>query len=324
MENLVIKKESFKFKIFDQAPTAEPGQSILLYRNANGSNGSMLIDEGFSPYAADVRRGKYDTKVTFTMEPQTFQMQEEVLIKNYTCHFIMNLNIYYRLHNVREYYFNASDSFEKGIEACIKELSYSYDGKFTLYQGKELERELDKEINTKLLKFSYLNIISVSTEVKPDAEAMQFINSDADKNIKIHKTKNEAEVEIKQNEQKKEIERSAQSLNRTKSEGLIFLAQQYGELAPIIQSYFDGKIDGQQLYKTIQEKKATDMKYITDGWNNDMLSGEFIERQFADKIAGKSLTQERVLTIEENDAASPSDKPDEYIDVPEIGDDDYL
>lgn len=323
MSSFVIRKEGFKFKIFDQVPIAGPEQSILLYRSANGSNGSMLIDGTYTPFSSDIRRGKYDTKVIFSMGVQSLQIQDKVLIEGHKCYFIINMSIDYKLQNVREYYFTETDSCEKKIEQSLKECIYSYDNKFDLHRGNDLQRELNKIVNSRLQHFSYLSIISVKVEVTPDDEAVKLIKSDVEKERVIHISQNDSDKKIIENRQQIRVQQSVRELHQAKSEGFVNLVQQYGELAPIMQEYFDGKIDGQQLDQRIREKKREDMQYMAEGWKNDMLSEEFIEQEYTKKIAGGSFYQSQTVEIEKKDDTL-SDKTRKYIDVQEIGDEDYL
>ena len=56
------------------------------------------------------------------------------------------------------------------------------------------------------------------------------------------------------------VEESLRKLDLAKSLSFAELVQQYGELAPIMKEYFDGKIDGQQLDQRIREKKREDIQ----------------------------------------------------------------
>ena len=323
MASLVIKKEGFKYKIFDQVPVAEPGQSILLYRSTDGLNGSMLIDGTYTPYSSYVRRGKFDTKVTFSMDTQSLQTQDKVLVKDHICYFMINVNIKYKLRNVREYYFNEAGSFEKRIESHIKDFSYNNNSQFALHQVQDLQKKLYDDINSNLHQFSYLDITNVVVEVKPDDEARKLIESDIEKQRAIYMSKNSSDIKIWQNEAQMRVQESEIKLDQTKSVGFAELIQKYGELAPIMKEYFDGKIDGQQLDKRIREKKKEDIQYITDGVKDNILSDEFAQEEFAKKISGKSTSQDQVMRIEK-DASMDFDKPSKFIEVQEVGDDDYL
>ncbi len=323
MENLVIKKEGFKYKIFDQVPVAGQGQSILLYRSADGLNGSMLIDGMYTPYSSDVRRGKFDTKVTFSMDIQSLQIQDKILIEGHICYFMINIDIKYKLRNVREYYFNESGSFQKRIESHIKDFSYDNNGKFTLYQERDLQKKLNDDISSILQQFSYLDFTDVTVEVKLDDEAVKLVESDREKQRIMHMTKNDSDVEILRNEEQIRVEESLRKLDLAKSLSFAELVQQYGELAPIMKEYFDGKIDGQQLDQRIREKKREDIQYITEGLKNDIVSEEFAQQEFVKKITGKSPSQDQVLEIGKDDG-TVSDKPSKFIEVQEVGDEDYL
>lgn len=323
MASLVIKIEGFKYKIFDQVPVAAPGQSILLYRSTDGLNGSMLIDGMYTPYSSDVRRGKFDTKVTFSMDIQSLQIQDKVLIEGHICYFMININIKYKLRNVREYYFNESGSFEKRIESHVKDFNYDNNSKFTLYQERDLQKKLNDDINSNLQQFSYLDFTNVTVEVKLDDEALKLVESDREKRRIMYITKNDSDMKILKNEEQMRVKESERKLDLTKSLSFAELVQQYGELAPMMKEYFDGKIDGQQLDQRIREKKREDIQYITDGLKNDIVSEEFAQQEFVKKITGKSPSQDQVLNIGKDDDIA-SDKPSKFVEVQEVGDDDYL
>lgn len=71
MSEFIISKEKFSFGILDRAPVADVNQCILLYRDKDGENGSYLIDNYKKVYTSDIRRGKYNVKVIFSLSKKT-------------------------------------------------------------------------------------------------------------------------------------------------------------------------------------------------------------------------------------------------------------
>ncbi len=87
------------------------------------------------------------------------------------------------------------DLFKK-IESHIKDFSYDNNGKFTLYQERDLQKKLNDDINSSLQQLSYLDFTNVTVEVKLDDEAVKLVGSDREKQRVVHMTKNDSDVEI--------------------------------------------------------------------------------------------------------------------------------
>ncbi len=323
MAEFVIKTEGFKFGIFDKVPTAIAGQSILLYRSQNGINGSVLIDNGNAPFSADVRRGKFDTKVTFSMGEQSKRVQDQVLIAGYKCYFNVSVEITYRLVNVREYYFTESASSEKKLEQMVKECIYGYDQQFELHGSIELKREIERKLENKMHSFSYLAISQISVEVNPDDTARKLVESDLETMSSLHFDDNDADLEIRRNRDKIRIQQSERELKRMKVKQFAEMYQEYGDMATIMDDYLNEKMSGEKLHEMLREKKMEDLKYLKKGLDDDVLKDDFVQQEYAKKLVGGALSKENVLEIETS-ADAPADQPEKYIDVQEIGDDDYL
>ena len=323
MAEFVIKTEGFKFGIFDKVPTAIAGQSILLYRSQNGINGSVLIDNGNAPFSADVRRGKFDTKVTFSMDEQSKRVQDQVLIAGYKCYFNVSVEITYRLVNVREYYFTESASSEKKLEQMVKECIYGYDQQFDLHGSIELKREIERKLENKMHSFSYLAISQISVEVNPDDTARKLVESDLETMSSLHFDDNDADLEIRRNRDKIRIQQSERELKRMKVKQFAEMYQEYGDMATIMDDYLNEKMSGEKLHEMLREKKMEDLKYLKKGLDDDVLKDDFVQQEYAKKLVGGALSKENVLEIETS-ADAPADQPEKYIDVQEIGDDDYL
>ena len=77
-----------------------------------------------------------------------------------------------------------------------KDFSYDNNGKFTLYQERDLQKKLNYDINSSLQQLSYLDFTNVTVEVKLDDEAVKLVGSDREKQRVVHMTKNDSDVEI--------------------------------------------------------------------------------------------------------------------------------
>ena len=323
MAEFVIKTEGFRFGIFDKVPTAIPGQSILLYRSRNGINGSVLIDVGNAPMSADVRRGKFDTMVTFSMDERSKRVQDQVLIAGYQCYFNVSVDITYRLANVREYYFTESASSEKKLEQEVKDCIYGYDQKFDLHGSIELKREIERKLENKMHSFSYLAISQISVGVNPDDTARKLVESDLERMSSLHFDDNDADMEINRNRDKIRIQQSERELKRAQMQQFAEMYQVYGDMTPVMDEYLDKKMRGERVFEILREMKEEDLKYLKKGLDDDMLKNDFAQQEYAKKLVGGALSKENVLEIETS-ADAPGDQPEKYIDVQEIGDDDYL
>jgi len=323
MAEFVIKEEGFKFGIFDKVPVAISGQSILLYRKQNGINGSMVIDSAHPPFSADVRRGKFDTMVVFSMGEQSKKVQDKVLVAGYKCYFNVMIEIRYRLDNVREYYFTMSASCENKLEQALKDCIYTQDKEFDLHGSIDLKRELEKQIQNKLQAFSSINISNILVEVQPDDDTQKLINSDVEKMSSIHINENDTDIEINRNREKIRVQQSERELKQVKVQQFAEMYQEFGDMASVMDDYLDGKMSGMKLHEMLREKRREDLAYLKDGLDNDILQEEFARQEYSKKIAGGSLSKEPVLEIETSGDAS-EDKIEKYIDVQEIGDDDNL
>lgn len=323
MAEFVLKEEGFKFGLFDKVPVAISGQSILLYRKQYGTNGSMVIDSAYTPFSADVRRGKFDTMVIFSMGEQSKKVQDKVQVAGYKCYFAVTIEIRYRLANVREYYFSMSASCEKKLEQVLKDCIYMQDKEFDLHGSIDLKRELEKQIENKLQSISYLYILNISVEVQPDDATQKLIDSDLKKMSSIHINENDTDMEIIRNRDKIRVQQSEKALKRVKVQQFTEMYQQFGDMASVMDDYFDGKIDGEKLYKMLRQMKVEDLTYLEEGLKNDILPDDFVKGEYSKKIKGGSLSKESVLEIEQSDDVS-ADKIEKYIDVQEIGDDDNL
>ncbi len=323
MAEFVIKTEGFRFGIFDKVPTAIPGQSILLYRSRNGINGSVLIDVGNVPMSADVRRGKFDTMVTFSMDERSKRVQDQVLIAGYQCYFNVSVDITYRLANVREYYFTESASSEKKLGQMVKECIYGHDQQFDLHGSIKLKREIERKLENKMHSFSYLAISQISVGVNPDDTARKLVESDLNKMSSLHFDDNDADLEICRNMDRIRIQQSERELKRAKVQQFAELYQEFGDMASVMDEYLDGKISGERLNEMLRKRKREDLKYLKEGLQDDVLKDDFVQREYAKKLVEGILSKENKFEMEVN-ADEPADQPKKYIDVQEIGDDDYL
>ena len=116
---------------------------------------------------------------------------------------------------------------------------------------------------------------------------------------------------------------SERELKRAKVQQFAEMYQVYGDMASVMDDYLDGKMSGERLHEMLKEKKEEDLKYLKEGLDDDMLKSDFVQQEYAKKLVGGALSKENVLEIETS-ADAPEDRPEKYIDVQEIGDDDYL
>ncbi len=282
MSGFIMRTEKFKFGILDKVPIANADECILLYRKERGENGSMVIDPYTKPLSADVRRGRYNMKVTFTMKEKTSSRNFNLTMTGCDFYFHVQITVTYQLKNVKEYFFEDNQESEKIMNEAIKKCLNKNDEKWGIREGNELEKALYKGVDKAFQKCHSLLLKNVQINVSLDEDALKVMNSDKYTDIEIHKQKNEARLEIVRKEQEERVLESEHEVQRKKAEHLQHLAEVFGEIAPVAEEHLKGNMDGKEFYQYIKEKQKRDLDFLEKFKENDWIS----DRDASDTLLG--------------------------------------
>lgn len=291
MSEFVIKKERFKFGILDKVPVAEKDECVLLYREDQGENGSIVIDCVTKALSADVRRGKFNVKVTFTLKDRINDQSVKLAMADCAYYFIIKVKVSYRLKNVREYFFRDNAESEERITKDIRKKLDENDKKWGMRFGNELERKLQKELENLFQEYHSLRFSKVSVDVIPDEDANKLIQSDKNKDIVIHTQANEMDVEVARKEQEGKVLDSNYVLQMKKVGQMEQLAKSFGEIAPVASEYLDGKMDGRELYQYIEAKREKDMELLLRAREEDWLTDQSLNEKLGEIIGNRNFMQ---------------------------------
>lgn len=316
MSEFIISKEKFSFGILDRAPVADVNQCILLYRDKEGENGSYLIDNYKKVYTSDIRRGKYNVKVIFTLSKKTSSHSFNVAMKNNGFYFNVNMSMSYTLKDIRNYYFkDGTDSIQLVVRE-VRSLLNKQDGRWEVQQSNELEKELVQSIEEILYRNISLKFFDIVVNVQPDENAKKMIRSDINKDIVIREQKNDAIVKVDKNEKQKEILQSEYQVHEVRAQQLQKAVQAFGPLAPIAMEYLSGEMSGEELYKYIEEKREKDLSILLEARREDFLTDQKFQNDLGEVI-GKIdfMSTETQTRLQDNVSGQIEEKTQEEVDV---------
>lgn len=316
MSEFIISKEKFSFGILDRAPVADVNQCILLYRDKDGENGSYLIDNYKKVYTSDIRRGKYNVKVIFSLSKKTSSHSFNVAMKNNGFYFNVNMSMSYTLKDIRNYYFKDGTDSIQLVVRDVRSLLNKQDGRWEVQQGNELEKELVQSIEEILYRNISLKFFDIVVNVQPDENAKKMIRSDIDKDIVIREQKNDAIVKVDKNEKQKEILQSEYQVHEVRAQQLQKAVQAFGPLAPIAMEYLSGEMSGEELYKYIEEKREKDLSILLEARREDFLTDQKFQNDLGEVI-GKIdfMSTETQTRLQDNVSGQIEEKTQEEADV---------
>ncbi len=286
MSEFIQKRERFKFGILDQVPTVQDDECILLYQERHGENGSLLIDSMNRPFTSDIRRGKFNIKVTFSLKEKTYSDAMDLEIADYGFCFQVSIYISYAIKNVREYYFRDHAESEERVKEKIRKILMENDKRWNLHDGNELERTLRRELEICLQGCHSLKFNNIVIKVSPDEDAARMINSDKEKDVSIYMHGNETDAELAKKENEGRILDRDHVLKMKKANQLTEFVKLFGELAPVVLEHLNEKMDGRELYKYIEEKKERDREFLIKAGGQDLFADEEID-QLLNSVTGK-------------------------------------
>lgn len=286
MSEFVQKRERFKFGILDQVPTVQNEECILLYQERHGESGSMLIDSIYKPFTSDIRRGKFNMKVTISLRERRYSDAMDLVIADYGFCFRVSIDISYAIKDVREYYFRDHAESEERVKEDIRRILMENDKRWNLHDGNELERTLRRELEICLQGCHSLKFNNIVIKVTPDEDAARMIKSDKEKDVIIYTDGNKTDAELVRKENEGKILDRDHVLKMKKANQLIELAERFGDLAPVVSEHLDERMDGRELYEYIEEKKRLDREFILESSGKDIITDEKID-VILNSITGK-------------------------------------
>lgn len=316
MSEFIISKEKFSFGILDRAPVADENQCILLYRDKDGENGSYLINNYKKVYTSDIRRGKYNVKVIFSLSTKTSSHSFQVAMKNNGFYFNVNISMSYTLKDIRNYYFkDGTDSIQLVVRE-VRSLLNKQDGCWGVQQGNNLKKEIEKSVEDILYRNISLKFFDIVVNVQPDENAKKMIRSDIDKDIVIHEQKNDAMVKVDKNEKQREILQSEYQVHEVRAQQLQKAAEAFGPLAPIAMEYLSGEMSGKELYDYIQEKREKDLEILLEARREDFLTDQKFQNDLGEVIGKVDFMNTGTQTrLQDNVSGQIEEKTQEEADV---------
>lgn len=260
MSDFIVGEEGFRFGILDKVPVPNKNECILLYRERSGENGSIVLNEGTRMISSDVRRGKFNRKITVSMGNRSVTQNVKVGIKDMEMYFDVTIQISYRIANVKEFYFRGRVQ-ENEVKQCICKAVKKYNNKFELKKGIDLEESIREGIEQSFQQYESLKFELLKVSVSPDEDAKNYIESDKEKARVIHELTNKTDTNIFLNKQKEREMSSEDGIYLKKLKKIMAMTQEFGHLAPLVDGYIEGKMDGKELYDYTMENRG---KYIED------------------------------------------------------------
>lgn len=270
MSEFILKEEGFRLGMFDKVPEPASGECFLLYQQGAGIHNSMVISAGVKYSNTQVRHGHFNKKAIVSLQEKSFQQHYQVAMKDRDFHFDVSIEIIYLLQDVQEYYFHGKME-DDDIQRAVREAVRVQDGKWDVRESLDMENELCQLIEQKARRFAGIRIRPPKISAVPDEEAVKILNSNRDKTVEMLRYRNEADKEIETNRQGGRIAVSQRELKDRKIEDLANMVQNFGNMAPIMEEYFNGNLNGTQLYEYIARIKRENMEILNEAVKNDML-----------------------------------------------------
>lgn len=290
MSEFIVKEEPFKLGILEKVPLPQVNECFLLYQAGAGESNSFVISHGAVYSTTQVRHGRYNKKVTLSLNEKTLKQNYQVSMKDQDFHFNVQVEVSYFLQDVRAYFFQGQME-EDDVQHVIKEAVRMQDGIWDVQQTLNVRNNLEDKIEQDLRRFTGIRFKTPKVDVAPDEMAEKIINSNRDKTVEIHQFKNETDKEIAYNEQGGRIADSKKELKAKKIEDLANMVQKFGGMAPIIEEYFKDNINGEELYEYISRAKNDKMNLLHSAVSSDMLSDKEVVEKLNDILGTNGILQ---------------------------------
>lgn len=311
----MLRDEAFSFKLLDKVPIPQKDECILLYRAGAGSGGSLLINNGVKYSAAEIRHGHYNRKAVLSIKPKTMTENKSIAIKSSNCYFNVDVKIDYILRDAQEYFFfEKIDKEDIGDE--IRKIIKQYDGEWDIQQKLKAQSTLEETIIKKLRQYKSMQFRVLEVNVEPDEDAEKILRLNRATEVGIHAAEKKTEEEIAHNSQTVKALDSKREVTMKKMENMALMMKNFGSLGPIVGEYFDGNMDGKELYEHLMNAKTNDMSMLNAAVSNDLLTQDeafetlkeiLKDTKFFPIEKRQQLSVEDDSKIEENDKISPMD-----------------
>lgn len=294
MSEFIISEERFRFGILDKVPVPNHDECILLYREESGDNGSIIISEGMRLLSAQVRRGKFNRKITVSMAKKSISQSVKVEISGMEMYFDVMVQVSYRIANVREFYFRGrveEDQIKQSIRKAVKK----YNNEFGITKSIELEEHAEERVEEGLREFTGLKFESLRVSVSLDEDAKKYIASDKEKARVMHDSENETDTKVFLNKQKEREMDSENAIYAKKLQKFMAMTQEYGKMAPLVDGYIEGGMDGRELYDYIEKNRGRNIDDLLK-----VVEGELLTHEEAASIIGSILDDGRIANMGAN------------------------
>lgn len=328
MSEFVLKEEEFKLGILDKVPEPEDGNCFLLYQAGAGMAKSMVISSGVRYSSAEVRHGKFNRKVVFSLNPKEWRQKQKVVMENQNFYFDVSVEISYGLQDVQEYFFKEKLE-DADIQREIRKIIRKNDGKWNVKQYLEVQNQIEDEIEQRIRRYNSIRLNNLEVRVAPDEAAAAVIKSNVTKEVGLHTAKDEADLTIAKNVQKGRVRDSEYDLKGKQIRELALLMENFGSLGTVVDDYMQGKMDGTELYDYIIKAKTNDMSMLSTAVNNDLITqkeainklNEILEDQkFLQAGKTEALPERKENEIEEK----KEEEDEEDTDEKPLTDGDYI
>lgn len=290
MSEFIMKEEPFKLGLLEKVMTPRSGECFLLYQTGAGERKSMIINHGTAYSTTEVRHGHYNRKVTISLKENKLRKNYQIAMKNRDFYFNVSVEVSYFLQDVQVYFFQ--DRMEEDdVQHIIKNAVRGQDGIWDIQQSLDIRNVLEDEIEHKLKRFSGVKFRTPEVNVVPDEAAAKILNSNRDTTVEINRFKNEADKEIATNKNDGRIVDSKKELKAKQIEDLATMVQNFGSMAPIMEEYLKGNMNGEELYQYISRAKSEKMNLLNMAVSNDMLSQQELVEKLNEILGNNGIIQ---------------------------------
>lgn len=323
MRDFIINEENFSLSLMEKVPTPRENEIFLLYRT--GEDACMVINNGGKYSSTAIRHRHYNKKVILSLQAQQFKADYRIVMVDVDFYFNVQVRVSYRLQDARKYYFQGQMK-DKSVSDVIRECVRRQHKRWNVSQGWELQNDLEKLIGGDLRCFQGVEF-DFTIEITPDEEAIKIQESNRNKAVGIHTSKNMTEEQIAKNTDKEKIAASEFKYKLEKIKDMAYMMQNFGDLGPIVNEYLDNKIDGMQFREYIMKAKKDDIDLLKVVIDTDTLSQKEIIDQVYGILEGRfkqteqhllteNTTEQKALQVQEKEEDMQEDaiRQDTYVD----------
>ncbi|MCI8536327.1 MAG: hypothetical protein HFG68_12355 [Hungatella sp.] len=291
MSEFIVKDEFFKLGILDRVPVPNDGECFLLYQTGAGKKSSFIIQNGIRYSSAQIRHGRYNRMATISLNSKSMIQKYAISMRDPNFYFDVMIQVSYILQDIQEYFFSEQID-QEDIHQMIRKVIQKHDREWDIQQIWDAENDLENELEQRLRKYESIKFRIMHVEVSPDEIASKMLQSNRNKIVEIHVAKNETDEKIAKNEQTKRIFDSENELKIKKIQDMAIMIRNFGSLAPVVQEYFMGNMNGTDLYNYISKSKMDDLNRLNLIVSNDLLPQEEVITKLNEILKDNKFFQE--------------------------------